>query len=215
MFFKKEKAVVKLILEHLDLVESCTEKAVETIAVYLVGDTGKAKGMAQDVGGRETKADLIRYRIRDKLYSGAYLPLIREDIYKLVESVDKVANAGEACSDFFLNQRPEVPQTLVEDFQKIVRLSLGTMTPLKAAVTCFLRGECGIEVVREQSKAVGIQESKADKLEWDLTKTIFTADLEYSHKIHLKLCLDSIVEVSDRAEDAADQLQLTALKSMG
>jgi uncharacterized protein Yka (UPF0111/DUF47 family) len=38
--------------------------------------------------------------------------------------------------------------------------------------------------------------------------------MDYSHKIHLRLCLDTIVEVSDRAEDAADQLELTFLKMM-
>jgi uncharacterized protein Yka (UPF0111/DUF47 family) len=31
--------------------------------------------------------------------------------------------------------------------------------------------------------------------------------------MHLRLCLDTIVEVSDRAEDAADQLELVTLKS--
>jgi uncharacterized protein Yka (UPF0111/DUF47 family) len=34
----------------------------------------------------------------------------------------------------------------------------------------------------------------------------------FSHKIHLRLCLDTIVEVSDRAEDMADQLALPILK---
>ena len=52
----------------------------------------------------ESNADLVRYDLRDKLYSGAYLPLLQEDIYKLIESIDKVANAGEACCDFFLDK---------------------------------------------------------------------------------------------------------------
>ena len=53
-----------------------------------------------------------------------------------------------------------------------------------------------------------------DQIEWDITKKIFSSDLEYSHKIHLKLCLDTVVEVSDIAEDAADRLELVTLKSM-
>ncbi len=57
-------------------------------------------------------------------------------------------------------------------------------------------------------------ESDVDKSEWDLTKAIFISSLDYSHKIHLRHCLDTIVEVSDRAEDAADQLELTFLKKM-
>ena len=59
---------------------------------------------------------------------------------------------------------------------------------------------------------VGRKESDVDKIEWDLTRQIFTSSLDYGHKIHLRLCLDSIVEISDRAEDAADQLELVTMK---
>lgn len=57
-------------------------------------------------------------------------------------------------------------------------------------------------------------ESKVDGLSWDLTKDIFTSDLEYSHKLHLKICLDHITDVSDKAEYAADFLEIVALKAM-
>lgn len=49
---------------------------------------------------------------------------------------------------------------------------------------------------------------------WDLTKTIFTSDLDFARQLHLKLCLDRIAEVADRAEDAGDQLELATLKTM-
>jgi uncharacterized protein Yka (UPF0111/DUF47 family) len=38
--------------------------------------------------------------------------------------------------------------------------------------------------------------------------------LDFAHQLHLKLCLDGITEVADRAEDAGDQLELATLKSM-
>ena len=79
---------------------------------------------------------------------------------------------------------------------------------------CFLKGECPINVSRQHAKEVGLKESDVDHIGWDLTKDIFTSSLDYSLKIHLKLCLDAIVKVSDRAEDAADQLDLVILKSM-
>jgi uncharacterized protein Yka (UPF0111/DUF47 family) len=68
--------------------------------------------------------------------------------------------------------------------------------------------------VRELARAVGAIESKVDKIEWQLTKEIFTSSLEHSRMLHLRLCLDDIVEISDRAEDAADRLELVTLKSV-
>jgi predicted phosphate transport protein (TIGR00153 family) len=215
LLFKKEKEVIALILKHLDMVEECLKDGIKAVELYLDDNISEAKIYARKARSAESEADIIRYGIRDKLYSGAYLPLLREDIYKLIESVDKVGNAGEACSDFFLNQRPSIPDEMKSQFLAVARDSLGIIEPLKLAVLCYFKGECKIEVVREHTKDVGMQESRVDKLEWDLTKEIFTStSLEFARKHHLKNCLDAIVEVSDRAEDAGDQLELATLKSM-
>ncbi|UCF94459.1 MAG: DUF47 domain-containing protein [Desulfobacterales bacterium] len=213
ILFRKEKEVIELILKHVDKVDECLKTGLKTIETYLGGNVKEAKTMARQTRGLESEADLIRHDVRDKLYSGAYLPLLREDIYKLVEGIDRVANAGEACCDFFLNQRPSIPDDLIPRFLEVSRESMGIIEHLKLAVECFLKGECKVEVVREHTMEVGLQESLVDKHEWDLTKAIFISPLDFSRKIHLKHCLDTIAEVSDRAEDAADQLELAALKS--
>ncbi len=70
-----------------------------------------------------------------------------------------------------------------------------------------------MELSRQHAKDVGMIESKVDSLDWDLTKKIFTSDLRYSHKLHLKICVEHIVELSDKAEYAADYLELVALKA--
>jgi len=214
-FFQKEKKVIELLTKHLDTVEECLNLGIKTIKEYLSGDIKEAKVLAKQVDAIETQADIIRYEIRDVLYSGAYLPRLREDIYRLVESVDEVANAGEACCDFFLNQRPKIPEALQVMFFAAVQESLGIIQPLKHAIVCFLKGECPVEVSRQHAKEVGLKESDVDQIEWDLTKEIFTmTTIEYSHKIHLKLCLNSIAKVSDQAKDASDQLDLVILKSI-
>jgi predicted phosphate transport protein (TIGR00153 family) len=212
--FKKEKAVIELILKHLDMVEDCVKASLKAGEFYLQADISQAKVHARNSRSLESEADLIRHDIRDKLYSGAYLPHLREDIYKLVESIDKVANAAEACCDFFLNQRPTVAKEMKSHFIAVTRESLGIIVSLKLAVLCYLKGDCKIETVRDHTREIGLQESRVDKLEWDLTKEIFISEIDFAHKLHLKLCLDSIVEVSDRAEDASDQLELATLKSM-
>jgi len=213
MFFKKEKEVIELIIKYLDEAEKCMTSCKDAVKHYIDNDIKNAKVLARQTRTLESDADIIRYEIRDKLYSGAYLPVLREDIYKLVESIDKVANAAEAFCDFFLNQRPQIPDDLKPQFWDAISRSLGTFEPLREAVLCFIKGECPTQVARDYAKEVGLQESVVDKVEWDLTKAIFISKKDYSHKLHLKLCLDSITEVSDRAEDAADQLSLTILKS--
>jgi len=214
IFFKKEKEVIGLITSHIEIVEECVLSAAKTIEAYLKDDINSAKRLAQQVDRIEARADLVRYEIRDKLYSGAYLPRLREDIYKLVESLDEVANSGEACCDFFLNQRPVFPDELKPLFLDVSQESLGVIKPLKAAILCFIKGEDPTEVIRKHAKEVGLKESEVDKIEWDLTKQIFTSTLDHSHKLHLRRCLEIIASVSDLAEDVTDQLDLVTLKSM-
>jgi predicted phosphate transport protein (TIGR00153 family) len=215
LIFKKEKEVLELIMKHVNKVEECLKTAIKALSAYLEGDLPAAKSLAKESDKIEAEADVIRYEIRTKLYYGAYMPLLREDIYKLVESMDKVANSSEKCCDFFLNQRPLVPDELKSLFLHAIKESLGIIEPLKQSLTCFVKGECPIEVARQYSREIGLKESDVDNIEWDLTKEIFKSSLDYSHKIHLKLCLDHVVEVSDLAEDAADRLELVTLKSMG
>jgi len=214
MLFKKEKEVIELILKHLDVTEKTIKGSLKTIEFYLDANIDEAKIWARETRSNESEADIIRYEIRDKLYRGAYLPLLREDVYKLVECIDKVGNAAEACSDFFLNQRPLISDELKPHFLEVGKESLGIIDSLKLAVLCYLKGDCSIETVRDHTREIGIQESRVDKLEWDLTKEIFNSELDFAHQAHLKLCLDSITEVSDRAEDAGDQLELATLKTM-
>ncbi len=211
LIFKKEKEVIKRITEYVEEFEKSMVTTEKTIESYLTTTVKEAKQLAHKVQDMESRADEIRYQIRDYLYSGAYLPILREDIYKLVESLDKVTNSAESCCDFLLNQRPEIPEEMKTSFLSIGKKATSIRDPLKQAVLCFLLDECPLEKTRAHTKVVGQIESDVDRDEWNLTKTIFTSEVDFSRKIHLKLCLDSITKIADRAEDAADQLELTLL----
>ena len=102
-----------------------------------------------------------------------------------------------------------------DDLLAITQKSLSIFKPLKEAVLIFINGDKANGLIRKHTKVVCDQESEVDRLEWDITKMIFISKLEFSHILHLKNCLDTIVEVSDRAEDTGDQVELVALKSIG
>ena len=214
ILFKKEKEVLALIEKHADKVEECLSTSLSTLQAYLDDDIASAKKLARQTDNLESQADLIRHQVRDRLYMGAYMPLLREDVYKLVESLDMVANSAEKCCDAFLNQRPVIPDLLKQDFLTIITVSMGVIKPLKHSLLCYLKGLCPMEVSRQHAKDVGLIESKVDSLDWDLTKKIFSSDLMHSHKLHLKICVEHIVELTDKAEYAADYLELVALKAM-
>lgn len=211
MLHKKEKAVNELILKHLGSVDDCLKLALNTVREYLSGNIEEAKLLALKVDRCETETDEILREMMSKLYSGAYLPSLRSDILHLVQHLDSLANAAEACCDFFLDQRPDIPEEVRPKFLGIMEKSVSSCIPLREAVALFFEDD-DITTIREKAREVGIKESDVDKEEWDITRDIFKTNLDYGHKIHLRLCLESIVEISDRAEDTADQLQLIIIK---
>jgi len=211
MPFKKEKEINRLILKHLDSVCNCLQLALETVKDYLSDNLEESKSLALRVDKCETETDSILRDIMSRLYSGAYLPSLRSDIFHLIQYLDSVANAAEACCDFFLDQRPGIPEDMKTRFLSIMEKSIASCTPLGESVSLFFKNK-DIEAIQEKAKEVGMMESVVDKEEWDITRDIFKTDLDYGHKIHLKQCLESIVTISDRAEDTSDQLQLIIIK---
>jgi len=214
MIFRREKEFINLVVEYLEQVDGCLRATSDTIQAYLGDDISKAQSLAGHVNTAESRADVVRHKIWDRLYGGVHLPLVREDISHVVHKMDGVANAAEKCCDVFLGQRPEIPDQLISEFLYVAQASFSTMTPLKEGMLEYFNHQNGFQIVWHKAKQVSVIESKVDKLEWDLTREIFASAIDYPRKIHLRLCLDAIVAVSDRAEAAAHQMERVAMRSV-
>ncbi len=214
-FGRRERKVASLMCEYLEAAQSCLEAAKNTLCAYLDGNEEDAVQLTADVGRLETEADTLRHRVRDELFSGAYLPLIREDVYRLVEALDHVPNAVEGCCRFFASQHPQIPEQQREAFREIIIHSLATPGPLFDGVKLYFKRKVEFSDVRGRAEQVDAQESKVDALEFALTSTIFHAEeLDFPHRLHLREALRRIVRVSDKAEDAAEVLELASLKAI-
>ncbi|MDF1859163.1 MAG: DUF47 family protein [Verrucomicrobiales bacterium] len=213
--FKKEKEVAELALEYLDQATGCVSAGEAAVQAYLGGDLIEASARQQEASDLETAADIQRRSIGDLLFSGAYLPLIRGDIFSVIESLDKMPNASEACAGFFIGEKPLVPEDFRESFAEVAAESFGSMEILRKAVKSFFKPKGDIEKIRTLTEEVGVRETRVDDLEWALTVSIFESEtLDLSQKRHLKTALDRMVHLSDIAENVADRLELAAMKSV-
>jgi len=212
MIFKKEKEVIDLVAKHLGKVEECLKTATNTVETYLKGDVSEAEFFAHRVDEIETEANYMSYGICDKLYNGAYLPILRGHIYTIVKRLGKVAASAKACCDFFLGQRPEIPESLKDEFIRALRESFSIIDPLRGGAQSYLNGDGQIDIIREKAKQVEIRKSDVDKIERELTRQIFSVPIDPWHKMHLRVCLGTIVKVPDQALEAANELELVTLK---
>ena len=213
--FKKEKKVADLAIDYLGIADACIAAARECVDAFLSGDMEVADALRIRTSELESDADAARRAIGDTLHSGAYLPLIRGDIYSLIDSLDSVPNAAEACCRFLVSQRPQIPDALSQQFSTLAHSTFDILDPLDKAVRRFFKPKGKIDDIREHTKEVGAQEAEVDRLEWELTTALFNdSTLDLANKMHTRHAISRIVEMSDRAEDCAEQLELVALKSV-
>jgi predicted phosphate transport protein (TIGR00153 family) len=212
--FGKEKRVVELIVQFSEVIGNCASLGGQMLDAYLSGEVGKAKKLAGQTEQAEDEADDLVGQIREVLYSGAYLPSIREDIFRVVQALDKVANACETVGMHFSDQRPGIPQPFVAPFREVGRASFESVKPLQQAVQSYFNPEEKTGQVRAKIRETSHAESAVDDMEQKLTDAVFSSDLDLASKQHIRRTLHKIVRVSDRAEDASDELELTVLKSI-
>jgi predicted phosphate transport protein (TIGR00153 family) len=213
--FKKEKEVADLALEYLDVATQCVSAGEAAVLAYLNGNLEEASIRQKEASELESAADISRRTIGDLLFLGAYLPLIRGDIFAVIESLDKMPNASESCAGFFLGEKPQVPEEFRAAFLEVTVESFGAMEDLRKAVKAFFKPKGDIEKIRVRAHEVGTKETRVDEMEWALTVLIFESEtLDLSQKRHLKTALDRIEHLSDVAENVADRLEMAAMKSV-
>ncbi len=214
LIFKKEKAVIELISRHIDKSTECVQATIDFLKAYIADNHSDSTDAVRRVNSLESEADTLLREIRDMLYSGAYLPQIRGDIYRLMSAIDGVSNKSEDCFDHFHYQFPEIPDEYTGDIGTILDLTLECFSALQKGLKAYFGPKDKVEKVRKHGMRVSEYESRIDALERELTARIFKTSMDKGEKLHLRRCLRKISAISDATEDAADQLQWVSVKSV-
>lgn len=214
MIFKKEKAVIELILRHIETTRKCVQSAMDSVRAYAAGEVADSKALLSEVNRLESEADGLLREIRDMLYSGAYLPQMRGDIYGLMSAIDKVSNKAEDCFDHFHYQHPVIPKGFREEIDSIIELTLECFEACEKALSAYFGPKDKLKKVRKHGRRVSEIESRIDEMERETTARIFDSSLDKAEKLHLRRSLMKITRISDAIEDATDRLQWVSVKSI-
>lgn len=212
--FKKEKNVRKLMQEHGATTQECLDSTRKLLAAYLANDQETFISQSQLVHEIEDRADQLKWEIGEALAAGAFLPAIRSDIYRLVESLDKLAGRGEDVAIFLTNQAPVIPAEFQADLTEILALNVDSVGQLHVALDDYLKTKGKLKEIHKHTNKVGKLESEVDTRQAALMQRIFSSDLDLSNKMHIGQFLDVVCDISDAAEDLADELAFAALKSL-
>ncbi len=209
MFFdKKARVVEEMMFKLFDQIEIVLEEMRNMLHDYLHNNK-KFKQESFQVHRLEHKADKLRRKIGQMLSSGAFLPIYREDYFRLIESVDNIANQAEHLCDYVTLTRPEIPEFAEAAIVEMIQLTVENYIPLKEMLLNFISGK---REISELAKSVRLMESKIDELQFHATRDIFKSSIEKLDKFHLKSFIDQICIISNLIEDVSDQVEIIAAK---
>ena len=206
MFWGKGKRIEELVLRHLQQVDISLEAFDKALCAYVLdGDIATAKKLALETHRAEGKADDIRREVEKELLGGALLTSSRRDILEVIEQVDKLANSGEAVLDTLLLERIDVPDAIGAKVSEIAQITRDIIVEVNEAIHALFHNTAE---TTKHTKAIEEYEGKVDQIEREALKAIFTMDLDLAHKLQLRDFLEELVEISDRAEDLSDRLDI-------
>jgi len=206
MFWRKQKEIESLVLEHLGHVDATLDAFAKALDAYLgEGDVETADRYALETHRAEGRADDARRRVEAQMLSGSLLPTSRRDILQIIEQVDRLANAAEEILDYLLLQQVRVPGEIMPQITEIGDLTRETFSEVKAAVTSLF-GK--IDAALIHTKAIEQLEGEVDHLERRATKTLFRLDIDLAEKLQVSGFIQRLVRLSDRAEDLSDLIEL-------
>jgi len=204
-FWKKQKKIETLVLEHLHCVDESLVFFQEAFTAYLDGDMEKADRLALETHRAEGLADDVRRKVETALLGGALLAPSRRDILEIIEEVDKLANAGEAILDYLLLQQVGIPEELKPMLHEIMAKTREIFDEVNQALNLFFQD---MNQALEHTKAIEMKEGEVDQLERAVIERLFAMDLGLAEKLQVRGLVEELVEPSDRAEDLSDRVDM-------
>jgi len=196
LFENLTESVEKCLFNTLDLIEEYIEN----------GENEKVKELSDLVHKTESAADEYRREIINKLLQGFLMPNTREDLMRLIETIDDIADNAERVMDstlFIALDISDLNQELVKEM--IVKIKDQYRT-LKKAVS-YLFSDMTQAVAH--SAQLENMESLIDDIEEKIIRKISNRDdLELAQKLVYRDTIMAISDLGDTIENSGDIIEV-------
>ena len=211
MFLQKTKALEKDTEKLLNKVLRLGLVFKEAANSYFNNECDNFKHYVEESDRLESDVDHIRKDIELSLYGDMLIPESRGDVFRLLESLDDVADSIEKVILEYDIERPDFPKEISNDMIKVADLSYSCIEALVQAVSSFFLNYEKTSALIQQVK---FYESEIDRYEESIKRKIFTGNSvkTLAEKLQLRFFIDQTADISDFAEDVCEHLAISLVK---
>ena len=193
---KKEDQVIENVKEHLRLL--C--RAFES---FYSGIRNNDSSKMREVIDLEREGDSVRREIISTIYAGAFLPYLRPDLCRFVETLDRVFDSLEDTA--FNYSDVALPEEIREECVRVASMNTNMSEMLAISFDAMVNGED----LREKALAIRIYEKRIDDIKFTVQKEMRTIPVEnFWQGRTLAEFVSDLTTISDMIEDASDYLQI-------
>jgi len=209
ILFKATKQLEYEIDEFLDAISEGTLVFKQGVKNYLNCKKDQFTDQLTSIDKLESKADNLRRKIENELYTHSLIPEHRGDVLGLLETLDEVIDMTKETLLQFDVESPDIPAELNDSFYELAEKAVESVESMVKAARAFFKD---VKSVNDHLHKIYFYEKEADKLADKLKRNIFSLDIDLSHKIHLRYFTSHIDRIADRAEDVAQRLGIYTIK---
>jgi uncharacterized protein len=190
--------------EHAALMVSCAHE----LDAFL-RDMGNREAHAQNVNDLEKKADKITHETIALLHQTFVTPLDRDDIHKLISTMDDVLDLMEDVAEcVILYDVREVSDSA----RKLAEICVACTEKVKISVG-LLSNMDNAQAILKICNEIDALESEADRVMRSAMSKLFRDEPDVRELIRLKAVYELLETITDRCEDTANVIEGIVLEN--
>ncbi|MEM2914322.1 MAG: DUF47 family protein [Candidatus Bathyarchaeia archaeon] len=209
---QKEREILGECKLHADDVIATVSWMKEVVYSFCEGDAVGIKRNFEFVFNKERDADIRKREILDNLSKGPFYPMTREEVVRIVLTVDDIAaNAKSAARKISASSSDGLPENIKEGLKKMADMDVKIAEKIGEAINRLVENpKAAISITHEVEEI----EENIDDHRVGLIENI----LKYGDKaksisawLMLKESVENMENVADRSEDVADVIRSIAI----
>jgi predicted phosphate transport protein (TIGR00153 family) len=211
---KKEREILGECKLHADAIVATVAEMKKVVYSFCEDDLEGVKRNFEMVFKQERDADNLKREILDKLSTGPFHPITREEVIRVVLTADDVAaNAKSAARKISASSSRILPDEIKDGLRGLADMDVRIAEKMREAFIKLLEDpRAAIEVTNEVER----MEEEIDDFRVSLVEKILkfgdTAK-SISAWLMLKEAVENMEDVADRSEDVADVIRSIAILS--
>ena len=215
---KREKRVLDLIAEHLEIVQRCVRELKNIISAIEQTNWALVRDQAEIVSRFESMADDLHREAVIQIAQGAFFAGMREDFLDLIEKMDDIADASQEAARVIAEApiEREILQHLQEGdstLGKLVECVYKCVMTLGESIESL---RTNAEVAVNKSLEVERIEEAADKVKSELISKLAAHrhEIDALSYLQVKETIFKLDEVADAAENCSDLVITIVVKAV-